>query len=263
MNAARRDVLDLPPLPVREQYGTLGRRRVPLLYGFSPATFTPTEQGDWVDVTGYWFDDRHEHWEPPPALAAFLAEGPPPVFVGFSSMSDRNPEATLAVVSEALARAGQRGIVQWSLVTQNAELPREVFAIDSIPHDWIFRRVTLAVHHGGSGTTGEAFRAGLPSVVVPAAFADHPFWARRVHDLGVGPPRSRASDSRSNGWRMLSMSQQPIRRSANARWRSGSRSDRRTGLPGPSKRSSANRRRCGRYRLPARATNVDPAFDEV
>jgi len=188
VNAARRDVLALPPLPVREQYASLARRRVPLLYGFSPAVFTPTERGEWVDVTGYWFDDEPADWEPPPALATFLAAGPPPVFVGFSSMTDRNPEATIAVVTDALARAGQRGILQWSLATQSADLPREVFAIDAIPHDWVFPRVTAAVHHGGSGTTGEALRAGLPSVVVPASFADHPFWGRQVRDLGAGPP---------------------------------------------------------------------------
>jgi UDP:flavonoid glycosyltransferase YjiC (YdhE family) len=188
VNAARRDVLDLPPLPVREQYASLGRRRVPLLYGFSPEVFTPTERGSWVDVTGYWFDDHPADWEPPPALATFLAAGPPPVFVGFSSATDRNPEATIALVTEALTRAGQRGILQWSLAPRNADLPREVFAIDAIPHDWVFPRVTAAVHHGGSGTTGEALRAGLPSVVVPASFADHPFWGRKVRDLGAGPP---------------------------------------------------------------------------
>lgn len=34
--------------------------------------------------------------------------------------------------------------------------------------------------------TGAALRAGVPSVVVPV-FADQPFWASRVFELGAGP----------------------------------------------------------------------------
>lgn len=56
-----------------------------------------------------------------------------------------------------------------------------------MPHDWLFPRVTAAVHHGGAGTTGAALRAGIPAVVVPFS-ADQPFWAARVAALGVGPP---------------------------------------------------------------------------
>ncbi len=42
------------------------------------------------------------------------------------------------------------------------------------------------VHHGGAGTTGAGLRAGVPSIVVPFTM-DQPFWASRVHALGVGP----------------------------------------------------------------------------
>jgi vancomycin aglycone glucosyltransferase len=41
------------------------------------------------------------------------------------------------------------------------------------------------VHHGGAGTTTTATRAGAPQVVVPQ-WADQPYWASRVADLGVG-----------------------------------------------------------------------------
>lgn len=102
-------------------------------------------------------------------------------------MAERDPEATIAVVIEALARTGQRGILQGSLSTQRAELPAEVLAIEAVPHDWLFPQMAAAVHHGGAGTTAAALRAGLPSVIVPV-FGDQPFWARRVRALGVGPP---------------------------------------------------------------------------
>jgi sterol 3beta-glucosyltransferase len=57
--------------------------------------------------------------------------------------------------------------------------------LDSIPHRWLFERVSLVCHHGGAGTTAAGFRAGKPSVVIP--FSNDQFaWAHRVYDLGVG-----------------------------------------------------------------------------
>ena len=37
-------------------------------------------------LTGYWFLPQ-EAWTPPPALEAFLNSGPPPVSIGFGSMT--------------------------------------------------------------------------------------------------------------------------------------------------------------------------------
>jgi sterol 3beta-glucosyltransferase len=44
----------------------------------------------------------------------------------------------------------------------------------------------VVVHHGGSGTTHSAARAGVPSVVVPFA-GDQFFWAHRLALAGVAP----------------------------------------------------------------------------
>jgi sterol 3beta-glucosyltransferase len=43
------------------------------------------------------------------------------------------------------------------------------------------------VHHGGAGTAGAAFLAGVPPVAVPV-FADQPLWGERICALGLGPP---------------------------------------------------------------------------
>lgn len=42
------------------------------------------------------------------------------------------------------------------------------------------------VHHAGAGTTGAGLRAGVPAVPVPV-LVDQPFWADRLHHLGVAP----------------------------------------------------------------------------
>src|SRR5262249_1469059 len=109
-NAARRDVLGLPPLPLGAFYRDLDKRHVPLLFGVSPSVHAPRELADWVHVTGYWFLDRFE-WQPPADLLTFLETGPPPVFVGFGGLPDKHADDTAAAVIEALTRNGQRGIL--------------------------------------------------------------------------------------------------------------------------------------------------------
>ncbi|ROT37801.1 hypothetical protein SODALDRAFT_324300 [Sodiomyces alkalinus F11] len=64
-------------------------------------------------------------------------------------------------------------------------IPPEIFVIKSAPHDWLFRQMDAAAHHGGSGTTGASLRAGIPTIVRPF-FGDQFFFGSRVEDLGVG-----------------------------------------------------------------------------
>ena len=42
---------------------------------------------------------------------------------------------------------------------QAESLPEFAIGVDAAPHDWLFPRMAAIVHHGGSGTTGEALRA--------------------------------------------------------------------------------------------------------
>jgi UDP:flavonoid glycosyltransferase YjiC (YdhE family) len=189
-NAARQNVLALPPLPLlREPFGAMDRARVPLLAAYSPAVVPrPPHWGDWIHVTGYWFLDTPPEWLPPSTLLDFLRSGPPPVFVGFGSLPFPNPEAITTLVIRALARAGRRGVlVAGGSKIPNGLLSDDILSVDYVPHSWLFPQVCAAVHHGGAGVTGAALRAGLPSVVVPV-FADQPFWAQRVFQLGAGPP---------------------------------------------------------------------------
>jgi UDP:flavonoid glycosyltransferase YjiC (YdhE family) len=62
-----------------------------------------------------------------------------------------------------------------------------VFVTESVPHDALFRRCALVVHHGGAGTTTSAARAGVPQLLIPHLL-DQFYWAGQVHTLGLGPP---------------------------------------------------------------------------
>jgi UDP:flavonoid glycosyltransferase YjiC (YdhE family) len=199
-NKARREVLQMAPAPFWGPYNALQAPEQTVLYGYSPHVIpSPQDWGPNIHVTGYWFLEPPAGWEPPADLVDFLHAGPPPVYVGFGSMINSRPEETAEMVVQALARAGQRGVLSagWGGL-KAADLPKSVFMIGSVPFDWLFPRTAAVVHHGGAGTTSMGLRAGIPSIITPF-MGDQPFWGKRVYELGVGPkpiPRKQLSVDR-------------------------------------------------------------------
>ncbi|MFD0367372.1 glycosyltransferase [Streptomyces sp. NPDC127114] len=158
----------------------------PVFHGYSPLVVPrPDDWPSGVDVTGYWWPARPAGWQPPPELVDFLQAGPPPVFVGFGSMAPGEGERLGELVAAAVRRAGVRVVVQagWAGLSGQGD---DVLAVGDVPHDWLFPRTAAVVHHAGAGTTGAGLRAGVPAVPVPV-MADQPFWASRLHELGVAP----------------------------------------------------------------------------
>jgi UDP:flavonoid glycosyltransferase YjiC (YdhE family) len=93
------------------------------------------------------------------------------------------------VVLDAVKKSGHRAVLAtgWGgLDHEGIVQSRQMFFVRHAPHDWLFQRVSAAVHHGGAGTTAAAVRAGIPSVIVPF-YGDQPFWARRLYRIGVAP----------------------------------------------------------------------------
>ena len=185
---ARERVLGLSPAPLLGPFNSDRMQGMPVLYGFSSHVIPKAP--DWDEnthVTGYWFLEGTGDFTPYPALEEFLAAGPPPLYIGFGSMSSRNPEETAAMILKALARTGQRAVMLsgWGGLRATG-LPDSVLMVDSVPFSWLFPRVAAVVHHGGAGTTSHGLRAGVPSIVIPF-FGDQPFWGQRVFELGVGP----------------------------------------------------------------------------
>lgn len=135
-----------------------------------------------VVQTGAWIlpDERPL----PRDLLAFLEQGPPPVYAGFSSV--RAPEDAARVSIEAIRAHGRRAIVSrgWAdLALIDDE--DDCFVVGEVNLQALFERVAAVVHHGGAGTTTTTTRAGAPQVVVPQ-IADQPYWAGRVAELGIG-----------------------------------------------------------------------------
>jgi vancomycin aglycone glucosyltransferase len=122
----------------------------------------------------------------PEKLEAFLAAGPPPLYLGFGSMPDPQPERTTRHLLERLSAGRMRAVISAGWAGLGAgPLSDDVMAVDVVPHAKLFPRVAAVVHHGGAGTTSSAARAGVPQVLVPHLL-DQFYFARRVRELGIG-----------------------------------------------------------------------------
>jgi sterol 3beta-glucosyltransferase len=177
---------NLPRRHFRDYAAAAGR--TPTLLAVSPNVVPPA--ADWPPAlrqTGYWVRDDAGGGSVDPLLEEFLTAGAPPVFVGFGSMPTPDPDGVVRDVSDVLRRLGVRGVVGAGIAGLSVERSPELLGIAHAPHDLLFPRCAVVVHHGGAGTTAAAVRAGVPQVVVPHA-ADQPYWGRRMADLGVAAP---------------------------------------------------------------------------
>lgn len=173
--------------------------KVPFLYNFSPSVVVPPlDYSDWIRVTGYWFLDEATEWTPPEDLKSFIdkarADEKKIVYIGFGSIVVSDPAALTKTVVDSVLKADVRCILSkgWSdrlgdpaSTKPEVPLPPEILRIKAIPHDWLFKQIDAAVHHGGAGTTGASLRAGVPTIIKPF-FGDQFFFGSRVEDLGVG-----------------------------------------------------------------------------
>jgi len=210
VNEFRQDVLGLGKYPKSTSPIQMADGSpIQVLHGYSKLVWPPP--GDWPGtayVTGYWFLDPEDDWQPPAALTAFLKAGEAPVYVGFGSMAGRNPERLTNIVIDAFQKANVRGIIAtgWGGLDVS-KLPKTIFKLDKVPHSWLFPRVAAVVHHGGAGTTAAGLRAGRPTVICPF-LVDQPLWGTRVHALGVGskpiPQKKLTADNLSAAiWKVI------------------------------------------------------------
>lgn len=196
VNKWRVKELDLPKTNLYRMLQT----KVPFLYNVSPCVLPPANDfPDWVKVTGYWFlDEGGKDYKPPKDLVGFIDQAAKDekkiVYIGFGSIVVKDAASLTKAVIEAVLEADVRCILNkgWSdrgshkdKNKMEVELPPEVFNAGSVPHDWLLPKVDAAVHHGGSGTTGAALKAGCPSIIKPF-FGDQFFYARRIEDMGAG-----------------------------------------------------------------------------
>jgi UDP:flavonoid glycosyltransferase YjiC (YdhE family) len=149
----------------------------------------PNDWGRHIDIAGFYFLNLASSYTPDPELAAFLRDGPPPVYIGFGSIVVDDPNAMTEMIFEAVKLSGVRALVSkgWGgLGADDLGKPDGVFMLGNVPHDWLFEHVSCVVHHGGAGTTAAGIKAGKPTLVVPF-FGDQPFWGAMIAKANAGP----------------------------------------------------------------------------
>lgn len=188
LTEARANLLAAPPRPRWKHPAHIDGVHVPSILAASPALLKrPADWPDSARQTGFWFRERRIDWSPDARLAAFLRDGPPPIYVGFGSMPLPRAEESARLFAAALRRAGLRAVVQrgWAEFAPE-DVDGRLCIIDDAPHEKLFPMVAAVVHHGGAGTTATGLKAGRPTLVCPV-MVDQAFWGRQAAAMGAGP----------------------------------------------------------------------------
>lgn len=183
----------------------LPRGEHPLFGGqFSPdlnlalfSNLLSTPQADWPAnsvITGFPFYDKKDNAPPDPSLLRFLGKGPAPIVFTLGSAAVHVAGDFYRESIKAAKLLNRRAIL---LVGSDQNRPKEPLSDDIAvfnyaPHGELMPRAAAVVHQGGVGTTGQAMRAGVPTIVVPFAH-DQPDNAARVERLGVSRTIARSN----------------------------------------------------------------------
>jgi len=100
-------------------------------------------------------------------IASWIAEGTPPIYIGFGSIPVQSPADTVAMISAVCAELGERALVcaGWS---DFSEVPQSehVKVVGAVNFTEAFPNCRAVVHHGGAGTLAAALRAGVPQLIL-------------------------------------------------------------------------------------------------
>lgn len=184
INRWRVNSLQLRPLPF---FHPSFERMDMVVYGFSEIVLPrPKDWSPGRHITGYWSVTSENH-APSSELNKFLSSGKAPVYFGFGSPGMHEPEALIERLVKAILQANIRAILSVPAGAGMTAASGNIFVLrEEVPHSWLFPQMAGIVHHGGAGTTGEALKAGMPSMIVPLA-VDQFFWGEHIYSLGVSP----------------------------------------------------------------------------
>lgn len=118
------------------------------------------------------------------AMHAFLEHGQPPVYVGWGSVKCGSSKQMFLLAVRALHLADCRGIVLggWANLGLDALsgekdesallefCKQNLLVMATAPHEVLFPRCSVVVHHGGIGTTTASLRSGKPTVITPVLY---------------------------------------------------------------------------------------------
>jgi UDP:flavonoid glycosyltransferase YjiC (YdhE family) len=188
---AQRRVLGLPDAAAPSASSVAERARVEIQA--YERWCLPGAAAEWVEL-----DDRHPFvgtltLEAPTdtddEVLSWIAAGPAPIYFGFGSTPVTPFAGTAATLGAACSQLGQRALI-CSGPNDSGGIPQseQVKVVGAVNHTAVLPACRAAVHHGGSGTTAAALRAGIPMLIL-WLWLDQPVWAAAAQELGVGVGR--------------------------------------------------------------------------
>ncbi len=140
---------------------------------------------DWPAVHACGFPLLDEPGPLSSELTAFLDAGPAPVVV-YPGSGSRHTSGLLARALDAITASGSRAVLLSRHVDQTPEIQTRAAIVQTeVPFHLLLPQAALLVHHGGIGSCAQAIRAGIPQVILPAAYDQFDNAARTVL-LGLG-----------------------------------------------------------------------------
>ncbi len=148
-------------------------------------------------IGGYCFNDTFEYDEHAyQELISFIkSAGTPVLFFTLGSCSTEDRNRFCEMLLKVCKRRDYRLVVGsgWAKTGASMQADKHLYLMQHpIPHFLIFPHCDAVIHHGGSGTTHSAARAGKPQLITPLII-DQPYWAYRVSQSGLGPERVKIS----------------------------------------------------------------------
>ena len=119
------------------------------------------------------------------ALNIFLAAGNAPIVFTLGSTAVHNAGGFFDVSVDVAQRLGRRAVLLLGKNRPPAGHAANILALPYASYSHLFPHAAVIVHQGGSGTTGQAMRAGKPMLVVPYGW-DQPDNGARIERLGLG-----------------------------------------------------------------------------
>lgn len=149
-------------------------------------------------IGGYCFNDAFSYDpEAVEELMTFVRQDDRPVlFFTLGSCSAKKSNRLCEQLAAICTKHRFRLIVGsgWSKTGSQLKNGDSLFRLEKpVPHHLIFDHCRAVMHHGGSGTTHSAARAGKPQLIVPLII-DQQYWAGRAEQLGLGPQPVRITD---------------------------------------------------------------------
>jgi len=149
INHFRNETLGLPSLHTRQATYMMIDELVPYTYCWSPSLVPkPDDWASHINVSGFFFleHDATAATKQPDDLLKFLGLNDkhrdeslsPPIYIGFGSITGHDSNRILKVVLEALEKTGYRALL-CSLAKDDDKLPKNVFKIGNVSHDWLFQ----------------------------------------------------------------------------------------------------------------------------